>query len=105
MAKRLTRQQKWDKAIIDLINEMFRIAGHPVTYEDVKERKDDWFRQWTMTETQNDEWQRWGKKYLMKNLNLRASQAEKEMGWCGLMWGLQIEINNTTGQVVTGEKQ
>jgi hypothetical protein len=39
--KRLTREQKRDKAVIDLINQMFIIAGHDVTYDDIKGRKDD----------------------------------------------------------------
>ena len=33
---RLTREQKREKAGEDLINEMFRIAGHEVTFEDIK---------------------------------------------------------------------
>ncbi len=41
---------------------MFEIAGHQVTYDDVKDRKDDWFQQWTMTVEQNEEWQEWGRK-------------------------------------------
>lgn len=90
MAKRLTKQQKQYKMLVDLINEMFRIAGHAVTYDDVKDRKDDWFQQWTMTMDQNAEWQRWGKKYLQKNLNMYAKQAEKEMQWISLMWGLKF---------------
>ena len=90
MAKRLTKQQKQDKMLVDLINEMFRIAGHDVTYDDVKDRKDDWLQQWTMTMDQNAEWQRWGKKYLQKNLNMYAKQAEKEMQWISLMWGLKL---------------
>ena len=90
MAKRLTKQQKQDKMLVDLINEMFRIAGHDVTYDDVKDRKDDWFQQWTMTMDQNAEWQRWGKKYLQKYLNMYAKQAEKEMQWISLMWGLKL---------------
>ena len=90
MAKRLTKQQKQYKMLVDLINEMFRIAGHAVTYDDVKDRKDDWFQQWTMTMDQNAEWQRWGKKYLQKNLNMYAKQAEKEMQWISLMWGLKL---------------
>ena len=90
MAKRLTKQQKQYKMLVDLINEMFRIAGHAVTYDDVKDRKDDWFQQWTMTMDQNAEWQRWGKKYLQKNLNMYAKQAEKEMQWTSLMWGLKF---------------
>lgn len=91
MAKRLSRQEKEKQAVIDLINEMFRIAGHAVTYEDIKDRKDNWFQQWTMTEAQYDEWQLWGKKYLMKNLRRYAKMAEREMAMIGLMWGLKFE--------------
>lgn len=90
MAKRLTRQEKLDQSVIDLINEMFRIAGHEVTYEDIKDRKDNWFHDWTMTEDQYDEWKLWGKKYLQKKLRMYAKQAEKEMNWVGLMWGLKF---------------
>lgn len=90
MAKRLTRQQKEDQAVIDLINEMFRIAGHDVTYDDIKDRKDDWYAQWTMTMAQNDEWQAWGKKYLQKNLRRYAKMAEREMAMISLMWGLKF---------------
>jgi hypothetical protein len=41
MAKRLTKQEKWNKASEDLINKMFEIAGHNVTYDDIKGRTDD----------------------------------------------------------------
>jgi hypothetical protein len=90
MAKRLSRQQKIDKALVDIINEMFRIAGHEVTYDDIKDRKDNWFQDWTMTMVQNDEWQRWGKQYLQKNLNMYAKMAKREMAMISLMWGLKF---------------
>jgi hypothetical protein len=90
MAKRLTRQEKQEKMLVDLINEMFRIAGHEVTYDDIKDRKDQWFHEWTMTVAQNDEWQEWGKKYLQKNLRLPARWAEREMAMISLMWGLKF---------------
>jgi hypothetical protein len=85
--KRLTRDQKKDKAIIDLINQMFIIAGHNVTYDNIVGVK-DWFREYTMTVEQGDEFKKWGKKYLMKNLQMRAAMAEKEMMWFNLQWGL-----------------
>lgn len=91
MAKRLSRQEKQQNAVVDLINEMFKIAGHQVTYDDVKDRKDDWFNDWTMTEDQYDEWKRWGKKYLQNKLNTYARMAEREMAMIGLMWGLKFE--------------
>ena len=87
--KRLTREQKKEKAVIDLINKMFEIAGHNVTYEDIKNRKDNWFWDWEMTMAQADEWKEWGKQYLMKNLRIRARAAEVEMMWINLQWGLK----------------
>jgi hypothetical protein len=90
MAKRLSKEEKIEKFVVDIINEMFRISGHEVTYDDIKDRKDNWFHDWTMTVAQNEEWQRWGKKYLQKNLNMYAKRAEKEMQWTSLMWGLKF---------------
>ena len=48
MTKRLSIEQKREKAVIDLINQMFIIAGHDVTYDDIL-GVDDWFRKYTMT--------------------------------------------------------
>lgn len=91
MAKRLSRKEKEEQAVIDMINEMFKIAGHDVTYDDVKDRKDDWFNDWTISEAQYKEWQTWGKKYLQTKLRMYAKMAEREMSMIGLMWGLKFE--------------
>ncbi len=85
--KRLTREQKQEKAIVDLINQMFVIAGHDVTYDDIL-GVEDWFRNYSMTIEQAKEFKKWGKKYLMKNLNTSAKGAEREMMWFMLQWGL-----------------
>lgn len=87
MAKRLSREEKREKAVVDLINQMFIIAGHDVTYYDVLGR-DNWFREYSMTVEQGEEFKKWGKKYLMKNLGMRACQAETEMMWFNVQWGL-----------------
>ena len=88
--KRLTREQKREKAVIDLINQMFIIAGHNVTYDDIKGRQDDWYTQWTMTVEQSEEWRKWGENYLRKNLKLNKRLAEREMAMVVLMWGLKF---------------
>ena len=90
MAKRLSRQEKIDKMVVDMINKMFEIAGHDVTYDDIKDRKDNSFQEYTMTEAQHDEWMKWGEKYIKKKLSMLAYRAEKEMSWISLMWGLKI---------------
>jgi hypothetical protein len=92
MEKRLTREQKQEQALKDIMNKMFEIAGHPLTYDDVKDRQDNWFQQYTMTESQHDEWMEWGRKYLMKSLRIRYATAVKEMMWGSLQWGLKIDF-------------
>jgi hypothetical protein len=86
--KRLTREQKKEKAVIDLINKMFEIAGHDVTYEDIV-GVDNWYQKYTMTVQQAEEFTKWGKQYLMRELKMRAIYAEKEMQWFNVMWGLK----------------
>ena len=95
MKKRLSRPEKYQKAIIDLINKMFEIAGHDVSYDDVKDREDAWFQEWTMTVEQSDEWKKWGKKYLMKELRMYSKMAEREMSMISLMWGLKFSNFNS----------
>lgn len=93
--KRLTREEKWQNALADLINEMFRIAGHSVTFDDIKDRKDNWFQEWTMTVDQNAEWTEWGKRYLQKNLRIKAKDAELQMGFLSLQYGLKFSDFST----------
>lgn len=85
----MTKKEKIDKAVEDLINKMFEIAGHSVTFADIKDRKDDWYCQWTMTTEQADEWQLWGIDYMRKNLKWPKYRAEKEMRWFNLQYGLK----------------
>lgn len=91
---RVTREQKRQQAVIDIINQMFIIAGHEVTYDDIKDRKDDWFTDWTMTVAQSEEWRAWGIAYLRKNLKMNKVSAEKEMTWFNLQWGLKYSDYN-----------
>ena len=85
------RADKQERIIETLINKMFEIAGHEVTYADIKDRKDNWYTQWTMTEHQNKQWRDWGIKYLKKELKLYKAYAVKHMAWFDLMYGLKLE--------------
>jgi hypothetical protein len=88
-APRLNKQQKREQAVVDLLNQMFVIAGHNVTYDDIKGRTDNWWTDWTMTVAQGDQWKAWGVDYLRKNLKLNKTLAEKEMQWMNVQWGLK----------------
>ena len=88
--KRLSTKQKQEQFVVDVINKMFEIAGHDVTYDDVKDRQDNWYAQWTMTMKQNEEWQKWGIAEIRKQFKFNKTLAEREMGMITLMWGLKF---------------
>ena len=86
----MKRQDK-DKLILkELIDKMFEIAGHPLKFEDVEGRTDNWFQQYTMTEAQNQEWRDWGTKFISKKRRLGEKLASREMAWLDLYCGLKI---------------
>ncbi len=87
--KRITREEKMNLLVIDLINKMFEYAGHNVTYDDIKDREDDWYTEWTMTMDQNREWMEWGRNEMKKRLKWSNKIAEQEMAMINLMWGLK----------------
>ena len=90
MAKRLSTKQKQEQFVVDIINKMFEIAGHDVTYDDVKDRQDNWYTQWTMTMEQSEEWRKWGVAEIKKQFKYNTVMAEREMGMVSLMWGLKF---------------
>ncbi len=81
---------KEDKVVVDLINKMFEIAGHDVKYEDIINRKDAWYTDWTMTVEQNEQWKKWGVEYLRKALRLKKNRSRKADGL--VFYELRIKI-------------
>lgn len=75
----------------ELINEMFRIAGHSVTYDDIKDSKTEWYLKYTMTEEQNETWREWGTKLIRKKFRLPVKAARSEMAMFDLCYGLKIK--------------
>jgi hypothetical protein len=75
----------------DLVDKMFEISGHPLRYEDVQGRTDNWYQQYTMTEEQNREWRDWCIKHLKKVRKWNKHLAEREMAMLDLYIGLKIE--------------
>ena len=81
-----------DQLIIEeLMNKMFEISGHSIRYSDVRGRQDNWFQQYTMTQSQNEEWRKWGTEYLRKKKRWTKKMAEREMAMVDLYCGLKIE--------------
>ena len=86
----MKRADKNKLVLKELIDKMFEIAGHPLKFEDVEGRKDNWFQQYTMTEAQNEEWRDWGIKLIMKKRRYNKFLADREIRWLDLYCGLKI---------------
>lgn len=74
-----------------LINKMFELSGHRVTYQDVLVRKDDWYNQYTITKDQEEEWIKFGIDVIRKEMKVPKYKAEREMGMVLLNWGLKCK--------------
>lgn len=70
---------------------MFKIAGHNITYDDIVNRKDDWYNEYTMTQEQNEKWINWGKKFLVYKGDMDEFFANKQMQMINLSYGLKIK--------------
>jgi hypothetical protein len=86
----MKRADKNKLVLKELIDKMFEIAGHPLKFEDVEGRTDNWFQQYTMTEAQNKEWRDWGIKLIMKKHRYNKYLADREMRMLDLYCGLKI---------------
>jgi len=87
----MNQQDKKLQIAKDLINKMFELAGHDMKYEDIAARQDNWFQQYTMTRSQNEEWRKWGTEYLRKKKRWTKKMAEREMSMLDFYCGLKIE--------------
>jgi len=86
----MKRADKNKLVLKELIDKMFEIAGHPLKFEDVEGRTDNWFQQYTMTEAQNEEWRDWGIKLIMKKHRYNKYLADREIRMLDLYCGLKI---------------
>ena len=71
---------------------MFEIAGHDVTYDDVINRKDEWFLDYTMTTEQQKQWIEWGVDFIRKKTRTSKQRAERAMHWIVLNHGLMLNL-------------
>ena len=69
-----------------LLNKMFELAGYEITYSEIVTRKDHWYNDFIMTGKQQEEWMKWGKKYL-KN---KVHNPEITMILVNVTWGIKV---------------
>ena len=78
-----------------LINKMFEYAHIPQTYDDIKDRKDEWYQEHTMTQEQSNAFKDYAIRYLKRELKTSYYKADTEYQWFDLMYGLKISDKKT----------
>ena len=84
-----------NKIVKHLINKMFEYAHIPQTYDDIKDRKDEWYQEYTMTQAQSNAFKDYAIRYLKRELKTGYYKADTEYQWFDLMWGLRISDKKT----------
>lgn len=87
MKKLIHKEQEVAKV---LINKMFEIAGHNVTYREAVSKGPHWFSEWTITLEQQEKWMQWGAKYIHEELGLPLYLAERRMDMFNFNYGLKL---------------
>ena len=85
---------KQQEVFITLVNKQLEPFGK--TYEDVHGQS-NWYTKYVTTEENESIFMNWGVNYLSEALGLTKKQAETEMNWFILQWGLKTnKIVNST---------
>lgn len=83
------------KIVKHLINKMFEYAHVPQTFDDIKDRKDEWYREFTMTQEESNAFKDYAIRYLKRELKTGYYKADTEYQWFDLMYGLRISDKKT----------
>ena len=93
----MNRKMKQQEAFITLVNKQLEPFGK--TYEDVR-GVNNWYMKYVVTPEQESDFMKWGVQYLKESLGLSKANAEKEMSWFILQWGLKsTKIVNTAQSI------
>ena len=84
------------KIVKHLFNKMFEYAHIPQTYDDIKDRKDEWYREFTMTQEESNAFKDYAIRYLKRELKTGYYKADTEYQWFDLMYGLRISDKKST---------
>jgi hypothetical protein len=75
-----------EKEVRVLLDKMFEIAGHNIKYDEIVNRKDQWFNGYSMTQAQENEWMDWGRAYLKD----KVTNPDTTMILVNTTWGLKV---------------
>jgi hypothetical protein len=88
------RRDKQRELFVELINK--QLEPFDKKYEDVI-NDPKWFTKFKTTKAAESEFAEYAKRRIMRELKLNAKQAENEVSWFILQWGLTVDPAEYTG--------
>lgn len=95
----MTRREIEKQVFIKLVNK--QLEPFNVKYSDVVENP-NWYMDYKTTREEESKFMNWGVNLIREELNLSKKQAELEMNWFVLQWGLTTK---TVEEVETTQKK
>ena len=90
-----TKKKTKEDVAKDLVNAMFLIAGHNVTFDDVAKEPEGYYNRYTWSPEQEKEWMSWATDYIKKHLKHRSTHADREVAMFNLCYGLRTVFPET----------
>ena len=84
-----TKKKTEQEVAKDLINAMFTIAGHDVTFDDIVKEPEGYYNRYTWTPEQEKEWMSWATEHVKKHSRYRATYVDKQVAMFNLSYGLR----------------
>ena len=84
-------KRQYTDVLEDIINKMFEISNHPVTYKSLLGRTDPWYTQYEMTKEQEQQWLEYGVSYIRTEMKVPKYIAKNTMANIHLLYGLKIK--------------
>lgn len=84
-----TKRKTTQDVAKELINAMFVISGHDVTYDDIIKEPDGYYNRYTWTPEQEQQWIDWATDYVKKTLKYRITLVDREIAMFNLSYGLR----------------
>ena len=84
-------KKQYPEILEHIIDKMFEISNHSITYKSLLGRTDPWYTQYEMTKEQEQQWLEYGISYIRSEMKLPKYIAKDKMAYIHIMYGLKVK--------------
>lgn len=84
-------KKQYPEILEHIIDKMFEISNHPVTYKSLLGRTDPWYTEYEMTKEQEQQWLDYSISYIRTEMKVPKYIAKNNMVFIHLTYGLKVK--------------